>query len=103
MNMTDVVQIKKKMLFLAIASVAVLIVLTVAIALSYNTANDSGLVFYMMAAPIILTALAFVFGYLDIDEKMKDDDISYMVHRSYIFGGILFAISLLVLIALYFS
>ncbi len=101
--MTDIAQIKKKMLFLAIISAVVLIVLTVVIAMSYTTMNDSGLVFYMMAAPIILTALAFVFGYLDINEKMKDDDISYMVHRSYIFGGVLFAISLLVLIALYFS
>ncbi len=101
--MTDVAQVKKKMLLLTIASGAILIALTAAIALGYSSMKDSGLVIYMMAAPIILTVLAFVFGYLDVNEKMKDDDIEYIVHRTYIFGGVLFAITILVLVALYMS
>lgn len=101
--MADVAKIKKKMLVLAIASAVILIALTAAIAIGYSSLKDSGLVIYMMAAPIILTALAFVFGYLDINEKMKDDDIEYIIHRTYIFGGILFAITVLVLVALYMS
>ena len=101
--MADVAKIKKKMLVLAIASAVILIALTAAIAIEYSSLKDSGLVIYMMAAPIILTALAFVFGYLDINEKMKDDDIEYIIHRTYIFGGILFAITVLVLVALYMS
>ena len=101
--MADVAKIKKKMLVLAIASAVILIALTAAIAIGYSSLKDSGLVIYMMAAPIILTALAFVFGYLDINEKMKDDDIEYIIHRTYIFGGILFFITILVLVALYMS
>lgn len=103
MNMADVAQVKKKMLLLAVASAVILIAATAATALGYSSLKDSGLVIYMMAVPIILTVLAFVFGYLDVNEKMKDDDIEYIIHRTYIFGGILFFITILVLVALYMS
>lgn len=101
--MADIAEIKKKMLILAVATAVILIALTVIAGTAYSDLNDTGLVAYMMAAPIFLTALAFVFGYLDINEKMKEDEITYIVHRTYIFGGILFIITLLVLVALYLS
>lgn len=101
--MTDVAKIKKKMLTLCIISTAVLIILTLIVGTGFSDLGDTGLVGYMMAAPIFLTALAFIFGYTDINEKMKDDDVEYIVHRTYIFGGLLFIITLLAIIALYMA
>ncbi len=101
--MTDVAKTRKRMLFLAMVAAVILIALTIIAGTAYTNLNKTGLVAYMMAAPIFLTVLAFVFGYLDVNEKMKDDEITYIVRRSYIFGGILFIITILVLVALILS
>ena len=61
------------------------------------------MILYMMAVPIFMTVLAFAFGYLDINEKMDDDDITYMLRRTYIFGGVMFSITLIAELALYLS
>ena len=101
--MTDIAALKKRMLILGIASAAILIGLTVLCALKLNTLEKSGMVLYMMAVPIFMTVLAFIFGYVDLKEGMDDDEIAYMLRRTYIFGGVMFAITLMAELALYLS
>ena len=103
MNMTDVANLKKRMLILGFASAVILVGLTVLCALKFSTLEKSGMILYMMAVPIFMTVLAFAFGYLDINEKMDDDDITYMLRRTYIFGGVMFTITLIAELALYLS
>lgn len=103
MNMTDIAELKKRMLILGVASAAILIGLTVLCALKFSSLEKSGMILYMMAVPIFMTVLAFVFGYIDLNERMDEDEIAYMLRRTYIFGGVMFAITLVAELALYLS
>jgi hypothetical protein len=103
MNMTDVTNLKKRMLILGIVSAAILIGLTVLCALKFSTLEKSGMILYMMAVPIFMTVLAFVFGYVDLNERMDEDEITYMLRRTFIFGGVMFSITLIAELALYLS
>ena len=98
--MTDVKPIRTRMLLLAAVSGIILIAFTIVAAIHCKTLVDSERVVYMMAVPIFMTILAFILGYMDINETQEEEEIDYMVRRTYTFGGILFVISLLVVIAI---
>lgn len=99
--MTEVEPIRKRMLALAVVTGAVLIAITILSALKYNSLDKSAWICYMMAVPIFMTVLAFVLGYIDINEKLDDDEVAYMVRRTYIFGGLMFVITLAAELAVY--
>lgn len=101
--MTSVSEAKSKMLWAGILSVAILIVLTALAALGYSKLEDSGLVVYVMAVPIFMTGLAFALGYIDTNEDMDEEEIKYMLRRTFIFGGVMFIITLLAAIVLCLS
>ncbi|MBO4502185.1 MAG: hypothetical protein J5707_00810 [Candidatus Methanomethylophilus sp.] len=91
---------KKLMLLCGIVSGAILIALTAVMSLGYDTLEHKGLGIYMMAVPIFMTVLAFVLGYIDITEKLDDGEVHYMVWRSCVFGGLMFAMTLVAIVAM---
>ena len=99
MNM-DHVKSKNLMLVCGIATGAVLIALTVLLSMRYEGLTNKGLSIYMMAVPIFMTVLAFVLGYIDIDEKLDDGEVHYMVWRSCVFGGLMFIMTLVAIVAM---
>jgi len=91
---------KKLMLVCGIATGAILIALTIVLSLRYDNLANKGLSIYMMAVPIFMTVLSFVLGYIDTTEKLDEDEVHYMVWRSFVFGGLMFVMTLVAIIAM---
>jgi len=98
--MTNASTTKKKMLTLATATGAILIALTLYVAFGFDSVSNTGLVGYMMAVPIVMTVLSFAFGYKDINDDLSDEEVAYFAHRSYIFGGLIFVLSIIIILAM---
>ena len=99
----DYLKAKKLMLICGIVSGAVLIALTIVLSMNYEELTDKGLSIYMMAVPIFMTVLAFVLGYIDITEDLDEGEIRYMMWRSKVFGGLMFIMTLIAIVAMMYT
>ncbi len=99
MNM-EYTKAKRLMLVFGIATGAILIALTIFLSLRYDSIANKGLSIYMMAVPIFMTVLSFVLGYIDTTEDLDEGEIHYMVWRSFVFGGLMFVMTLVAIVAM---
>ncbi len=95
-EITDVEKRRKKILSIGIAAVAVLAILTVAAAMS--DPDNASRIAFILAIPICLVALSFILGYADLPSSRNAKEAAWIEKRAYIFGGLMTAISLAVLV-----
>ena len=93
---TDIETGRKKMLGIGVASVAAILVLTAIAGFVFN--SDNGLsILYLMAVPMALIALCFYLGYKDMASGKNAEDLRWIKKRTFIFGGLMIAITVLIL------
>ena len=84
------------MLGIGVASVAAILVLTAIAGFVFN--SDNGLsILYLMAVPMALIALCFYLGYKDMASGKNAEDLRWIKKRTFIFGGLMIAITVLIL------
>lgn len=87
---------RRKILSVGIAAVAVLAILTVAAAMTDS--DNASRIAFILAIPICLVALSFILGYVDLPSSRNAKEAAWIEKRAYIFGGLMTAISLAVLL-----
>ena len=93
---TDIETGRRKMLGIGVASVAAILVLTAIAGFVFN--SDNGLsILYLMAVPMALIALCFYLGYKDMASGKNAEDLRWIKKRTFIFGGLMIAITVLIL------
>lgn len=92
----DVGTKRRKILSVGIAAVAVLVILTVAAAMTDS--DNASRIAFILAIPICLVALSFILGYVDLPSSRNAKEAAWIEKRAYIFGGLMTAISLAVLL-----
>ncbi|MCQ2070410.1 MAG: hypothetical protein MJZ68_04710 [archaeon] len=86
---------------IGLALVIVLIAFTAYQAFEFRDIEDKALVCYIMAVPIFMTGLSFAFSYIDLKDSKNEDDVKYYLRRGYIFGVVMFVLSLFAIAVMY--
>lgn len=92
---------RKRVLGIGLALVIVLIAFTAYQAFEFRDIEDKALVCYIMAVPIFMTGLSFAFSYIDLKDSKNEDDVKYYLRRGYIFGVVMFVLSLFAIAVMY--